>query len=39
MYGIVWSQAAADVLTVVLSFYVLRKYKPSPREIVDNLDS
>ena len=28
MYGIVWSQAAADVLTVLLSFGVYRKYGP-----------
>ena len=32
MFGIVWAQAAADSLTVVLSFYVLWKYKPSARE-------
>lgn len=29
MFGIVWSQATADVLTVALSFYVYYKYKPS----------
>ena len=28
MYGIVWSQVTADTLTVLLSFYVYRKYKP-----------
>ena len=28
MYGIVWSQAAADTLTVILSFYMLRKFGP-----------
>ena len=28
MYGIVWSQVTADTLTVILSFYVYRKYKP-----------
>ena len=28
MYGIVWSQAAADILTVILSFYVYWKYGP-----------
>ena len=27
MYGIVWSQIAADVLTVALSLYVYKKYK------------
>lgn len=26
MYGIVWSQVSADVLTVILSFYVYRRY-------------
>ena len=26
MYGIVWSQAAADILTVTLSFYVFRHF-------------
>ena len=29
MYGIVWSQATADILTVLLSFFVYWKYKPS----------
>ena len=28
MYGIVWSQAAADILTVALSFFVYHKYRP-----------
>lgn len=28
MYGIVWSQVTADTLTVILSFYIYRKYKP-----------
>lgn len=28
MYGIVWSQVTADTLTVLLSFYVYRKYRP-----------
>ena len=28
MYGIVWSQATADVLTVALSFFMYFKYKP-----------
>ena len=26
MYGIVWSQVCADILTVLLSFYVYRRY-------------
>ncbi len=29
MYGIVWSQVTADTLTVILSFYVYRKYRPA----------
>ncbi|MCM1364934.1 MAG: MATE family efflux transporter [Faecalibacterium sp.] len=29
MYGIVWSQIAADILTVALSLYVYRRYKKS----------
>lgn len=29
MFGIVWSQVTADTLTVLLSFYVFRKYRPS----------
>ena len=28
MYGIVWSQAAADILTVLLSFAVYTRFKP-----------
>ena len=28
MYGIVWSQVTADSLTVLLSFYVLRRFGP-----------
>lgn len=28
MYGIVWSQVTADTLTVLLSFYIYRKYSP-----------
>lgn len=28
MYGIVWSQATADVLTVALSFFIYFKYRP-----------
>ena len=31
MYGIVWSQVTADILTVTLSFYVYRKYGPKVR--------
>lgn len=29
MFGIVWSQVTADILTVLLSFYVYRRYKPT----------
>ncbi len=29
MYGIVWSQIAADILTVLLSFYVYRTRRPA----------
>ena len=29
MFGIVWSQVAADILTVALSLYIYRKYGPS----------
>lgn len=29
MFGIVWSQATADILTVALSLYVYRKYRPA----------
>ena len=28
MYGIVWSQASADLLTVALSVFVYCRYKP-----------
>lgn len=28
MFGLVWAQATADTLTVLMSFYVYRKYKP-----------
>ena len=28
MYGIVWAQATADILTVSLSFWVYHKYRP-----------
>ena len=30
MYGIVWAQAAADLLAMLLSFYVLKKHQPIP---------
>ena len=33
MYGIVWSQVTADVLTVLLSFYVYYKYKPQAQHL------
>ncbi len=29
MFGVVWSQATADVLTVLLSLFVYRKYRPA----------
>ena len=29
MFGVVWSQVTADVLTVLLSFYVYRNYRPA----------
>ena len=32
MYGIVWSQVTADVFSVLLSFYVFFKFKPSARK-------
>ena len=28
MYGIVWSQVTADMLTVILSFYVFFRFRP-----------
>ena len=28
MYGIVWSQASADLLTVALSVFIYCRYKP-----------
>ena len=28
MYGIVWSQATADILTVALSFFMYHRYRP-----------
>ena len=33
MFGIVWSQFTADILTVLLSFYVYRRFKPAPGEL------
>ncbi len=29
MFGVVWAQAAADSLTVMLSIYIYRKYRPA----------
>ena len=34
MFGIVWSQVTADILTVLLSFYIYWKYKPSVGEVL-----
>ena len=36
MFGVVWSQAAADILTVLLSFYVYWRYRPSPEHLQQN---
>lgn len=33
MYGIVWSQVTADTLTVFLSFYVYRRFRPGKEEM------
>ena len=33
MYGIVWSQVVADSLTVLLSFYVLRRFGPKKEAV------
>lgn len=33
MYGIVWSQVAADSLTVLLSFYVLHRFGPKKEAV------
>lgn len=33
MFGIVWSQATADILTVILSLYVYRTYRPTMETI------
>ncbi len=35
MYGVVWSQAAADSLTVLLSLYIYRKYRPTAYEVLN----
>lgn len=35
MYGLVWSQVTADSLTVLLSLYVYKKFKPSPSSIIN----
>ena len=32
MYGIVWSQVTADTLTVIMSVYVFRRYRPKLAE-------
>ena len=32
MFGIVWSQVTADTLTVLLSLYVYRRYRPKARQ-------
>ena len=32
MFGLVWSQVTADILTVLLSFYVYRRYRPPVAE-------
>lgn len=37
MFGLVWSQVTADILTVLLSFYVYRKYRPSVGESPQNV--
>ena len=33
MFGIVWSQVTADTLTVLLSFYVYRRFRPGQEEM------
>ena len=33
IYGIVWSQVTADTLTVLLSFYVYRRFRPGQEEM------
>ncbi len=33
MYGIVWSQVTADTLTVLMSFYVLRRFGPRKEQM------
>lgn len=37
MFGIVWSQVTADTLTVILSFYVYRRYRPSVGTIQESV--
>ena len=34
MYGIVWSQVCADSLTVILSFFVYRRFRPREPALV-----
>ena len=33
MFGLVWSQVAADSLTVLLSAFVYWKYRPDPARL------
>lgn len=37
MYGIVWSQVTADILTVVMSFYVLYRFGPKKENMVETI--
>jgi multidrug efflux pump len=37
MFGIVWSQVTADTLTVLLSFYVYRKYLPAAGDMQNSI--
>ena len=37
MFGLVWAQVTADTLTVLLSFYVYRKYRPAAGGPQDSL--
>ena len=39
MYGIVWSQVCADILTVLLSFYVYRRYTHTVLKQEQNISS
>ena len=32
MFGIVWSQVSADILTVIMSFFIYRRYRPAMTE-------